>query len=113
VADVLHPPFGDRDCLTCHVRTPDGTPQPRPAVAKICLECHDLPASKHDPVRSGRCVACHSPHASPRPHLVLRTSPALCDRCHDRGRTRWRKIHADAGAEGMDCGDCHEAHPKK
>jgi predicted CXXCH cytochrome family protein len=113
VADVLHQPFADRDCQTCHVRTPDGAPQVVPAVGKVCLECHDLAPSKHDPVRKGRCSACHSPHASSRPHLAIASGAALCDRCHDRGRPRWKKLHADAGAEGMDCVDCHEAHPKK
>jgi predicted CXXCH cytochrome family protein len=58
-------------------------------------------------------VACHSPHASPRPHLLLDEGVALCERCHDRGRERWRKIHTDAGAEGMGCFDCHDGHMKQ
>ncbi|HEY6098330.1 MAG TPA: cytochrome c3 family protein, partial [Anaeromyxobacter sp.] len=113
VGDVVHPPFDDRDCDTCHVRTSDGRPQVKPAIAAVCAECHDLGKPGHEPVRAGRCAQCHSPHASPRPHLALEASPALCDRCHDRGRPAWKQTHADAGAEGLACADCHDGHMKK
>jgi predicted CXXCH cytochrome family protein len=114
VADVVHPPFADRECATCHVTPSDGRPLVRPRIATVCAECHDDPStSAHAPVRQGRCVSCHSPHASPRQHLLLETGVRLCERCHDRRRDRWKKIHADAGAEGMDCTDCHDAHMKK
>jgi predicted CXXCH cytochrome family protein len=113
VADRIHPPFEDRDCEACHVRGADGRPNVKPALAAVCGECHDLGASGHEPVAKGRCASCHSPHASPRERLLVEANPALCDRCHDRGRPAWKKLHADAGAEGLTCGDCHDAHMKK
>lgn len=113
VGDTVHPPFDEHDCDTCHVRTRDGRPQAKPAISTVCADCHDLGKPGHEPVRAGRCIVCHSPHASPRAHLVVDASPGLCDRCHDRGRARWKKTHADAGAEGMACGDCHDGHMKK
>jgi predicted CXXCH cytochrome family protein len=116
IAEVVHPPFAERACDTCHLSPgqSDGRPLVKPDLAATCAECHDDPrTSGHAPVRQGRCVACHSPHASRGPHLLLETGAALCERCHDRGRDRWKKIHADAGAEGMDCSDCHDAHMKK
>ncbi len=115
VPDVVHPPFEDRECDTCHIHTPDDRAAVRPDLAVACKDCHDVDpkASRHEPVRRGRCAACHALHASPRPHLMVETGTALCDRCHDRRRDRWKKIHAEAGAEGNACLDCHDAHLKK
>jgi predicted CXXCH cytochrome family protein len=114
VADRLHRPYEDKDCTACHVAPPAGARAARPELAGSCSDCHDeAKTSRHEPVRKGRCVACHSPHASPRAKLVVDEGPRLCARCHDRGKERWRKIHADAGAEGMECADCHDAHLKR
>jgi predicted CXXCH cytochrome family protein len=108
---LQHQPFKDRECGSCH---PAGRPIVAAELAATCADCHDLAkASRHRPVRQGRCVACHTPHASSRPHLLIDAAPALCDRCHDRRAQRWKKLHADAGAEGMDCLDCHDAHMSK
>ncbi len=87
----------------------------KPDLVAVCTDCHDVTPklSAHEPVRRGRCVACHSPHASSRPHLLVKEGAGLCVRCHDRGAAKWKKIHADAGAEGMDCFDCHDAHMMK
>jgi predicted CXXCH cytochrome family protein len=114
IADHQHKPYEDRECASCHVEPPVGARAARPEVSASCDDCHDsAKTSRHEPVRRGRCVACHSPHASPRAHLVLDEGTALCARCHDRRAERWRKIHADAGADGMECADCHDAHLRK
>jgi len=39
--------------------------------------------------------------------------PSLCGRCHDLRAERWQKVHADAGAEGLDCLGCHDMNAKK
>jgi len=111
---VSHPPFADRECATCHLAPTTGRPAVKERIAATCAECHDDPKSSgHRPVREGRCVTCHTPHASSRPHLLVETGVALCEPCHDRRGQRWKKLHADAGAEGSDCLDCHDAHMKK
>ncbi|MGK5090294.1 cytochrome c3 family protein [Bdellovibrionota bacterium FG-2] len=67
-----------RSCLNCHVPHSSSTPTLLTAQGGNCLSCHDkemgqapnmakvigdLPLS-HKPVKEGKCVACHTPHAS-------------------------------------------------
>jgi predicted CXXCH cytochrome family protein len=56
----------------------------------LCAGCHGTDprknftavASRHQPVVEGQCSACHNPHKSELPHLVLAQNPDLCLACH-------------------------------
>jgi len=62
---VLHSPFEDGDCNSCHAT---GMNKAELVSRKICLNCHDEPASEgahsSEKVAQKNCVDCHSPHAS-------------------------------------------------
>jgi predicted CXXCH cytochrome family protein len=49
-------------------------------------ECHSLlespPQQQHGAFAIRDCLVCHEPHSSPYPHLLSRTEPDLCTRCH-------------------------------
>jgi len=75
---VLHPPFRDNSCLTCHtahVAETDGLLAKPPA--QLCTSCHSL--DKPSLVQAHRgllsattdCASCHEGHASTGPKLLL------------------------------------------
>jgi predicted CXXCH cytochrome family protein len=81
-----HPPFGDRDCASCH----DGT-APIADQRQTCLQCHDgLPEpaaagqTVHAPFAEGDCSSCHNPHVARGPALL----PTNADRRRLRGMSR-------------------------
>jgi predicted CXXCH cytochrome family protein len=121
VADVGHPPFGDRDCSTCHERPGAGTaaaPLKRDLLAR-CDDCHDFAARAkavkvaHAPVKAGRCFECHTPHASPREHLLLKAQPELCYGCHEKARAAFAQPHVHTAVRRGQCAGCHAIHGGK
>lgn len=65
--------------------------------------------SKHQPVLTGECTKCHSPHKAQLPKLLLAKSPELCLACHKDLKTRMEKENAHPPAL-RDCGRCHKPH---
>jgi predicted CXXCH cytochrome family protein len=91
----------------------------------------------HGPIRDGGCTACHQPHGSAHPRLLLKEYPAefyapfamerydLCFSCHvsdlvkdksGRGLTQFRNgdlnlhwLHVNQ-EKGRTCRACHEVH---
>ncbi|MGK5089877.1 cytochrome c3 family protein [Bdellovibrionota bacterium FG-2] len=96
-----------RSCLNCHLPHSSTTPKLLTAQGGNCLSCHDkemgqvpnmakaisdLPLS-HKPVKEGKCVSCHTPHASQATPLLKDESQggkmnwnenlvAICLQCH-------------------------------
>src|SRR6266511_3818674 len=115
VADRAHPPFGDRDCSTCHL--PPGEKRAKARTKKNllaeCDGCHDFAKRAasvkvpHAPVREGRCFECHTPHASSREHLLVGSGGALCWRCHEKAQKAMDRpfVHAVPAL----CTNCHDA----
>lgn len=100
---VVHPAAKDgASCAeVCHVPAKAETHAFAPIPSDrsvLCFECHDKEKFKapvaHPPVAEGECTACHDPHASDAPKLLLRGYPrgfyetyagtgyALCLECH-------------------------------
>jgi len=80
--------------------------------AKLCLECHDNPATghkvQHPPVEEGECTSCHSPHAGKARGMLVESGAALCEQCHDSKTAGKKNLHPPV-AEG-DCVSCHGVH---
>lgn len=81
---------GGMSCIDCHqphggplakqLKSASGTPMP-------CVRCHSDKAGpfvfEHGAVRFGDCLACHVPHGSTNPKLLVRNTVAsLCLECH-------------------------------
>lgn len=54
---------------------------------QVCFKCHTEKAGpftyEHEPVKGEGCMACHTPHGSPNPRLLTRSSVnVLCLECH-------------------------------
>ena len=121
-------------CLTCHdlpIREGDRT------LEDVARELRTLPV-RHAAISQGGCPACHTPHGSTQPSLLLAGYPegryetyrrddyALCWRCHNpnlvegidgRGVTDFRngdknlhRVHVVELKNGRACHLCHEAH---
>ena len=119
LAENLHMPFGEvADCGTCHQEAGTG---PRPVELKekglgVCGSCHDFadkqkPKWAHAPVKRGQCFACHTPHASPREHLVKGGGADLCFQCHgDQARLIRELPRVHEPVLRGQCVKCHLPH---
>ena len=82
---------------------------------EVCTGCHEaqhtnLFKPSHHPMREGKmaCTACHSPHGSNAPSLLLaNTVTETCTRCHAEYRGPFLWEHQPVGEN---CANCHEAH---
>jgi DmsE family decaheme c-type cytochrome len=139
----VHWPLVDKTgCLSCH--EPHASRQKKllnVPEASLCGKCHsdtvdwqaklaekarqEKAASKtrvekgtftHDPVQSGNCSACHTPHASDSAFLMRQASAIEgCGACHD-----WLKHNSHPMGEkyadmrnknrSVDCLSCHRSH---
>lgn len=115
-------------CVSCH-RVMEGTVAPSRFVEpltdnkkfvqttkmEVCFECHQLrraqlQRSSHMPMREGKmtCTACHNPHGSPNPKLLLESSVnETCYKCHAERRGPFLWEHPPVMES---CLNCHEAH---
>jgi predicted CXXCH cytochrome family protein len=78
-AVVVHGPYEQGACDTCHARADASDPGPAAVTKETCLTCHDefqgkapvrIGKGKNHPVK-GECVACHNPHNSRKKKLLL------------------------------------------
>ena len=88
------------------------------AAGKVCLSCHadfeDVVAQPfvHTPVKSGKCVDCHSPHASDHGKLLEEEPDRICATCHQGLIPKDAKsVHAPV-LQGK-CVKCHDPHASK
>jgi len=109
---VLHGPLKVGGCSGCHSysdtakhlfrKTREGN--------DLCLFCHKLETGTfaHQPMEEETCTECHDPHGGETSkHLVTKTIPALCGKCHEN--TIQGKVKHTPVAEGG-CLGCHPPH---
>jgi len=98
------------DCHNAHGSTRDRMVRSTPNQDLICLKCHADKRGpfvfEHEPVRVDGCMACHTPHSSVYPRLLLTARiNSLCLQCHDQIPTG---PHPQNLAR-QDCIMCHAA----
>jgi predicted CXXCH cytochrome family protein len=92
---VVHPPFGEKDCGSCHA---DHGDQERLILTEegngLCAQCHEFAEAKFlaahhkiAPTGKAACIGCHDPHRSPnkrllRSELHAPVKAGLCEKCH-------------------------------
>ncbi len=126
VKRYLHGPVGSGSCEVCH-QVSHWAEGKHPSLltradAEKCYFCHEeakaLTRQKHvhTPVAKGECTACHDPHQSDNPFLLVNgkkegaAKPSdLCFSCHDAARAYWKTGFHGAVAF-LDCISCHEPH---
>ena len=113
----VHPPV-EQTCLNCH-ESIGPHPLSRQGMKgwkfvqdppALCAMCHTPFGKKkyvHPPVKEGKCTACHKPHASDEPKLLIKSGKDLCLTCHP-DKMSYANLHAPT-AEGK-CLSCHLPH---
>lgn len=121
----VHWPLLDKQgCLTCH--NPHAAKQKgllKGEMLTMCGGCHkdtiqrqEKSLTKHEPIRTGKCTACHDPHSSDSLFLANNASVIdLCGKCHD-----WQKHSTHPIGEKvkdprdknatLQCLSCHRSH---
>lgn len=104
-------------CDTCHLASQTPHPQKKSktftlvqAMPGLCNQCHaPFGTAKHihAPVKNGMCTACHNPHESNEPKLLVKPAHELCLSCH-ADKIKQKHVHGPT-ATG-DCIACHSPH---
>lgn len=92
---VVHPPFAERDCGSCHA---DHGDQERLLLTEegdaLCAQCHEFKDGpfvaahrKIAPTGKAPCTGCHDPHRAPgkrllRADLHAPVKAGACEKCH-------------------------------
>jgi predicted CXXCH cytochrome family protein len=92
---VVHPPFGEKDCGSCHA---DHGDEKRLFLTEegnaLCGQCHDFASAaflwghrRITPTGKASCTGCHDPHRAPRKKLLRAAlhgplKDGACEKCH-------------------------------
>ncbi len=118
-------PALDKGCVACHLDcdqlSPANQKQPPDFYLKakepdLCLECHATsgknisPAHDNQPLEKSKCTACHDPHSSDTPKILLKFSHGpyaarLCSSCHPVSADG--KVGLTAANVDSLCYNCH------
>ena len=129
-----HPLTASRQCNSCHQTTANfkmfggraertvafrkGMVLPGPLVKprnELCIRCHkDKSAAEalaqglrlHPTSAKGDCYACHDPHQSTIPYILLEKPQQICIPCHSDPKIMELAAHKQPG----DCLTCHNPH---
>jgi predicted CXXCH cytochrome family protein len=79
-ATVVHGPYEQGACETCHERADASNPGQARVSNETCLACHDefsgkapvrVGKGKSHPVAKAACITCHNPHNAKKKKLLL------------------------------------------
>ena len=132
-----HPLSAARLCNQCHLTTANfamfgqkistssfqkGLPSPGPLVVprqELCIKCHvDKSPAKvfaeglrlHPISAKGDCMACHDPHQSQIPNVLLKTPREICNPCHKEAEMMPKVKDKEAHKKPGECLSCHNPH---
>lgn len=115
-AYFIHSPL-DREaqCEDCHELKGDGFSYKRfvPSTTCTTAQCHaQMGKGKfvHGPVGSGECFACHNPHGTPNPKIVMRPAGEGCYLCHDTEMKEFKGQVVHPPVSEGECIECHDPH---
>ncbi|MDH3358318.1 MAG: hypothetical protein OEM06_12695 [Desulfobacteraceae bacterium] len=129
-----HTPYADGRCSECHRSSSEsftmfrskepssrfrkGGGKPGVLIAprtKLCIKCHKYLSPDqaslsglwlHTTAAEGDCDACHAPHQSGYPGVLLIEPEKICHECHSDEKTMNIPDHSEPG----ECLDCHNPH---
>lgn len=155
-AMTVHGPVMEGNCQDCHnPHQSDHKYNIKKESKEMCLSCHDQEIKIgnrviesvadnlerkqviHEPIKSGDCTTCHTPHSGDYPNLLIASYPVkqyaeatvenfeLCFICHDsdllteeetqfgtnfrHGKKNMHYLHI-RGNRGRNCNLCHDLH---
>ena len=129
-----HTPYANGNCIGCHSASSasftmfrsngsssnfrKGGGKPGVLIAprkKLCIKCHEYLTPDqaslsglwlHTTAAVGDCDACHAPHQSGYPNVLLSKPEEICLECHSDENTLNIPDHSKPG----ECLDCHNPH---
>lgn len=112
-----HKPFMEKRCNDCHRADKGGDTSSEEGLLvkpreELCFMCHKgLLEGKfhHGPAAVGDCLACHLPHDSANPALLVLSKETLCAKCHTEKRQAAR-MHGQFVEKNLPCVNCHDPH---
>jgi predicted CXXCH cytochrome family protein len=107
-----HPPFDEKRCTDCHADDKTVSGGLKTSKTELCFTCHTgflKEAYQHGPAAVGDCLACHLPHTSNNPSLLVEEPALICRKCH-RERRIAESMHETFAARKLLCVDCHSPH---
>ena len=137
VAVYTHPVTAANLCNECHqtagnfalfggrTRTASfqkGAMSPGPLVVdrkELCIKCHkDKSAAEtltdglwlHPTSANGECYACHDPHQSTHPYVLIEEPAKICTPCHKEAEMMDKVKDKEAHRLPSDCLSCHNPH---
>jgi predicted CXXCH cytochrome family protein len=102
-------------CTDCHdVHGTFGPNNLRSAAdqSAICTKCHTDKRGpfvyEHAPVKGEGCMACHTPHGSQNPRLmIMPTVTTLCNQCHNAVAAGSIHGQGQGSSDAIPCTTCH------
>lgn len=105
-----HRPWDEKDCQGCHnFQAKNKLHLPKNEICYLCHKNFVQGSFVHGPVAVGACLACHLPHSSGNPSLLVKSLGEICFKCHLEKRLA-ATMHDKIIASGMFCVDCHNPH---
>jgi predicted CXXCH cytochrome family protein len=108
----IHAPYEEKRCNDCHNTNEEKSGGLILPARELCLSCHTgfiKGSFVHGPVAVGECLACHLPHSSSLPSLLIKNKNEICAGCHREKRLALA-MHNNFVARRIDCVECHDPH---
>ena len=113
---IKHSPFAKGECVSCHTDKDGGEGELKEDMPALCYSCHTEYNIDyiHGPVGAGACTACHNPHESENPKLLITpTINELCTMCHtEKGELLAKNDNIHPPVKDS-CINCHDPHAEK
>ncbi len=115
VHDAMRGEKGRADCLACHDAHIGERMLLHDSGPGLCEDCHG-PIVEHARADTGHfiaaedCLACHRPHSSDQPALLISSQAELCAECHDTSDPDLAASHLGADPASLTCTGCHSPH---
>ncbi|HET8538739.1 MAG TPA: cytochrome c3 family protein [Anaeromyxobacter sp.] len=112
-AVVVHPPFRDNRCGSCHVSARGGG-MLLASTERLCDGCHAEDVRRERPHAGARaCLGCHSRHVSTAPGRIAGPAARMCRRCHDAAARKLVRAHQGYPVDAARCTRCHDPHGRR
>jgi len=123
----VHKPMKEKKCSFCHL--PPDSKEPfrlkKEKIDELCYQCHSREKyltegsgcaqieGTHQPIKEGKCLGCHAPHASDFKGLLAVRESQGCYQCHQKVLKETGQTTVHQPLKNDQCSVCHDPHTGK